>query len=98
MRPLVKPFLLGFVAFALVVSSAAVALGIVAEENGWESTRIALGPLELVAFERARGATSMSFGPGLAVLALVGGVLNALAAALVRRRAATSELGRSRTP
>lgn len=88
MRPLVTAFLLGLVAVGVAAGAAAVAAAIAADAGGWGGYRISLGPLLLTEFERDGADTAASFGPGLAVVATVGGVLNALGAALLLRRRA----------
>jgi hypothetical protein len=80
-------FVLGAVAVGLAASVAGFVLGVVAQSGGWESFRVALGPLLFLSFERVPGETSTTFGNGLSLLALAGGALNALGAALLRRRA-----------
>ena len=87
MRPLVIAFVLGAVAVGITVLVAALVLGIVAQSGGWESFRVALGPVPFFSFERVPGEASTTFGNGLFLLALAGGALNALGAALLRRRA-----------
>lgn len=82
MRALVTPFLLGTAAAGLLVSGAALALAAGAGGN----VHVALGPVSFVIVERSANVTSTSFGPGLMLAALAGGMLNALAAALLRRR------------
>lgn len=86
MRALVTAFLLGAAAAGFAAGAAAVAVVIVADAGGWAGFRAALGPLLLVEFERTGSATAASFGPGLAVAAIAGGLLNALGAALLRHR------------
>lgn len=86
MRALVTPFLLGCAAIGALLAVGALALGIVADANGWDSFRISVGPLNVLAFERSGDDTATAFGPGLAAIALAGGLLNAVAAAFLRRR------------
>lgn len=85
MRSLVKPFVLGFSAFATLALVLVLALGIVAEERGWASLRIAAGPLELLNLDRTGRASETTFGPGLVVVSLAGGLLNAAGALLLER-------------
>jgi hypothetical protein len=85
-RPLVIAFLLGAVAAGIVAGVAVVVVVIVADAAGWDSFRAAIGPLELVAFERRRMETQSTFGPGLGLIAFAGGALNASAAGVLRRR------------
>lgn len=86
MRPLVIPFLLGAAAVGFAAGAAVVAIVIVADAGGWESFRAALGPLLVVEFDRSATATATTFGPGIGVAALAGGVLNAVGAIFLRRR------------
>ena len=86
MRTVVIAFVLGAVALGTALSVAALVLGIVAQSGGWVSFRVALGPVLFLSFERLPGETSTTFGNGLLLLALAGGALNALGAALLQRR------------
>ena len=86
MRPVVIAFVLGAVAVGIAVSVAGLVLGVAAQSGGWESFRVALGPVLFLSFERMPGETSTTFGNGLLLLALAGGALNALGAALLSRR------------
>jgi hypothetical protein len=85
-RPVLTAFLLGAVAVGLVTGAAAAALVIVADAAGWNTFRAAIGPLELLTFERSGAVTASTLGPGLALPALAGGVLNAAAARFLVRR------------
>ena len=80
------PFLLGTAAVGTVVLAGALAVAVVADANGWEAFRVSVGPLTLLAFERAGAGTAATFGAALALVAAGGGFLNALAAAFLRRR------------
>ncbi len=86
MRPLVTAFLLGLLAFGIVGGAAVVAVAIVADAAGWHAYRVALGPLLVTDFERDGTRTAASFGPGLILIGLAGGILNVLGAALLVRR------------
>ena len=86
MRRLTLAFALGCAAFAIVVVIAAATVAIVADAAAWPAFRVAVGPLLLAEFERGPNVTSTTFGPGLALVPIVGGALNAGAAALVRLR------------
>lgn len=78
-------FGLGAAASALLAVAVALGLAALADAAGRESFGIALGGLELVAFERTSRGTATTFGPALVVLPLLGGALNAAGAALLRR-------------
>lgn len=86
MRRLVIAFALGTATIAvLTVVGALLAAGL-AEASGRRELRVALGPLVVVEFERTAHGSSTTFGPGLLVLPLLGGALNAAGAAILRRR------------
>ena len=72
---------------AIAASAAGFVLGIAAQSGGWHSFRVALGPVVFLSFERLPNGTSTTFGNGLPLLAFAGGALNAVGAALLRRRA-----------
>ena len=86
MRAVLIAFLLGAAAVGFAAGAAAVASVIVADAGGWDSFRIALGPLLVVEFDRSGTETEATFGAGIAVAAVGGGLLNAAGAALLRRR------------
>jgi hypothetical protein len=86
-RAVLIAFVLGAGAFAIAASAAGFVLGIVAQSDGWRSFRVGLGPVVFLSFERLPDGTSTTFGNGLLLIALAGGALNALGAALLRRRA-----------
>ena len=85
MRAHVTAFVLGAAAAGALALVVAVTASIIAEASGREALRVALLGVELVAFERAPNGSSTTFGPGLAVLALLGGLANAVGAAAIRR-------------
>lgn len=79
--------LLGFVAAAVALYGLALVVAVVAQAGAWRDFRIALGPVVLLAVRNDARAAETVFGPGLVLLALAAGALNALAAsALARRR------------
>ena len=86
MRALLIAFVLGCVSVGALATASALAVAVLAEANGWRDLRLAAGPLLFVAWERGEAATATTFGPGLVVLSLLGGALNAFGAALLRRR------------
>ena len=69
----------------LAYAAAAVAAAIV--QSGGGGLRVHLGPLVLVAVAQAEGTATTTFGPGLFVVGVLGGLANAAAAALLARRA-----------
>jgi hypothetical protein len=86
MRLALTAFLIGVGAIAAVLLVTALALGVVADAGGWRSFELSIGPLVVVEFMRSASSTATTFGPGVPALALVGGVLNAVAAAWLARR------------
>jgi hypothetical protein len=85
-RAVVIAFVLGTVAVWVALLVAGFALGIAAQSGGWASFRVGFGLATLLEFTREPAGTSTTFGPGLALAALLGGALNAAAAAWLRRR------------
>lgn len=85
MRPL-RAFLLGALAVGLLGYGAAAGVAVAAQAGAVRAMRVAIGPLVLVAVERAGATRATTFGAGILVLALAGGVVNAAAAALLDRR------------
>lgn len=77
--------LLGAAAAGVVTYACAAALAVTLATGG-ATARIALGPLLLVSVESAPKATSTTFGLGILAIALVGGVINALVAGILRWR------------
>lgn len=85
MRAALTAFALGAAATGLLVVAVALGLAALADAGGRETFALGLGGLDLVSFERTARGTATTFGPGLAVLPLLGGALNAGGAALLRR-------------
>jgi hypothetical protein len=81
-----KAFVLGTVVFAVLAYAAAVALALSATEGGWSALRIAVGPFLLVAVEQDGATTVTTFGTGIVLVGLLGGAVNAAAAAALARR------------
>lgn len=79
-------FALGAAATALLAVAVALGLAALADASGRETFAIGPDGLELVSFQRTARGTSTTFGPALAALPLLGGVLNAAGAALLRSR------------
>jgi hypothetical protein len=85
-RPLVTAFALGAAAAAAAALVLALAAAVLADASGRETFRLAPLGLELVSFRRAAAESSTTFGAGLALLPLVGGLANAAGAAVLRSR------------
>ncbi len=87
-----KAFVLGSMALAVLAYTLAAALAVIATEQEWGTLRVAVGPIALVVVERVDGATVTTFGIGIVVVGLIGGIANALAAfAIMRRRGARAD-------
>jgi hypothetical protein len=67
-------------AYALAATVAVLA------QSGGRTVDVRVGPLVLVAVQRVGTATATTFGSGLLAAAVLGGIVNALAAALLARR------------
>lgn len=86
MSTAVKAFLVGFVLFVVVGCAGALALGILADLNGWSSFRIGAGPVTAFEFERTAGTTSTTFGAGLLLFAALLAAAKAGGADVLQRR------------
>lgn len=86
MRPrAMKALALGAVACGVLAYAAAAAVAVVAQSGGY-TVDARVGPVLLVAVQRAGTVTETTFGTGLLVVALLGGAVNALAAMVLARR------------
>jgi hypothetical protein len=81
-----KAFLLGALAIG-VVAYALAAAAAVSAQAAHRTLEIGLGPVGIVSVNVQETRTSATFGPGLLLVALTGGVLNLGAATVIRRRA-----------
>ena len=81
-----KAFLLGTLAIGVVAYTAAAALA-VAAQAGDRSLDLALGPVAVLTVSDHAGVTTTTFGLGLLLIAVAGGLANLTLAALIRRRA-----------
>jgi hypothetical protein len=80
-----RAFVLGTIAVGVVAYAVVAALAVAAQAGG-RALELALGPLAVVSVTQGEAATVTTFGPGLVVLALVGGLANLALAWLLRRR------------
>lgn len=85
MRRLVIAFALGAATIAVLAVVGSLVVAALAEASERHELRLALGPLVLLEFERGAHGSSTTFGAGLIVLPLVGGLLNAAAAAILHK-------------
>jgi hypothetical protein len=84
-RLAVTAFLLGAAGIGAVALAATLVAVALADAGGRDALRVALGPLELASYRREPDGTVTAFGPGLLVVAVLGGVANAAAAVLLAR-------------
>ncbi len=82
---IVRAFVLGALAVGALVYVTAATVALAAGVGGQE-LHARLGPLVLVSVQSVGGSTSSTLGPGLVVIALVGGLANLGAAAILARR------------
>jgi hypothetical protein len=85
-RRLVIAFALGVAAIGVLAVVGALVVAALAEASERRELHVALGPLVVLEFERTAHGTSTTFGPGLIVLPLLGGLLNAAGAAILHTR------------
>ena len=82
-----KAFALGLVAFGVLAYGAAATIAFLALGGDVGPLRVGAGPLLLVEVERGpAGSSATTFGAGLLAVAVLGGVVNASAAAVLERR------------
>lgn len=80
-----RAVVLGAAAVGLVAYACAAAAAVIVQVGG-STLDVRLGPVTLVAVERAGTGVATTFGSGLLVVALLGGIVNALLAVLLARR------------
>jgi hypothetical protein len=85
-RAVVIAFALGAGAFVIAIVAAGMAVGVLAPTAGWAGFRVGIGPFTVLELTRDSETTSTTFGSGILAAAILGGALNALAAAWLRRR------------
>ena len=82
-----KAFALGAVAVGVLAYVGISAVAVAAQASG-RSLAVGLGPLVVVSVEHEASAAVTTIGSGLIVIAILGGLVNAGAARLIRRQAA----------
>ena len=83
-----KPFVLGLLALGIVGYAMAAALAVAAQAGG-STIDVGVGPLLIVSVTHDGATLVTTFGPGIPVIALVGGLANLAASQLLRHRAAS---------
>jgi hypothetical protein len=81
-----KAFALGTVAVAVLAGAALAVMSAVAASGSGPDLELSLGPLLLLSVERVGDTTESAIGPGIGVVALLGGCLNTGALMLLVRR------------
>lgn len=81
-----RAFTLGAIAIGVLAYAGTAALAVAAQAAG-RSLAVGVGPLVVVSVERDASAAATTFGPGLVLIAIIGGLVNVGAAHLLRRRA-----------
>jgi hypothetical protein len=79
LRVAAASFVFGFLAVGLALFCSAFGLAVIADIRGWGSFNIGDGLLAILSYERTPDGTETVIGPGTVVLALLAGVLNAVA-------------------
>lgn len=82
---LLRAFLLGAAAAGALAYAAATTLALAVAASGG-AVSISAGPIAVVAVEQTTDGNATTLGPGLVLVALAGGVVNAVAAAVLVRR------------
>lgn len=86
MRMVAASFVFGFIAVGLLLLCFAFGLAIIADVRGWESFSIGGGLLTIFSYERTPDGTETVIGTGTITLALLAGLLNAVAGTVLWSR------------
>jgi hypothetical protein len=87
LRMVAVSFVFGFLTVGLLLLCFAFGLAIIADARGWESFSIGSGLLTIFSYERTSEGTETVIGTGTITLALLAGVLNAIAGTILLSRA-----------
>jgi hypothetical protein len=87
LRVAAASFVFGFLAVGLALFCSAFGLAVIADIRGWGSFSIGEGLLAILNYERTPDGTETVIGPGTVMLALLAGVLNAVAGTMLWSRA-----------
>jgi hypothetical protein len=87
LRVAAASFVFGFLAVGLALFCSAFGLAVIADIRGWGSFSLGDGLLAILSYERTPDGTETVIGPGTVVLALLAGVLNAVAGTMLWSRA-----------
>ena len=86
LRVAAASFVFGFLAVGLALFCSAFGLAVIADIRGWGSLSIGEGLLAILTYERTPDGTQTVIGPGTVMLALLAGVLNAVAGTMLWSR------------
>ena len=86
MRIVAVSFVFGFLVVGLLLLCFAFGLAVIADARGWESFSIGSGLLTIFSYERTSEGTETVIGSGTITLALLAGVLNAVAGTVLWSR------------
>src|SRR5215212_3731968 len=86
LRVAAASFVFGFLAVGLLLISSAFGLAIIADVRGWDSFNVGSGVLTIISYRRVPDGTQTVIGAGTIMLALLAGVLNAVAGAVLWAR------------
>ena len=82
MRIFAVSFVLGFLAIGLLLLCSAFGLAIIAEVRGWGSFSIDSGVFATLEYGRTPDGTETAIGPGIIIISLLAGTMNAMAGAI----------------
>jgi hypothetical protein len=82
---ILKAFLVGAATIFLVLVIVLIAFAPIAHAAGLGDMRLSAGPILIYEYTRSAAGFASSLGPGIVLVALLGGLLNAIVARLIRR-------------
>jgi hypothetical protein len=85
MNVIIKALLVGAGTVFLVLVIVLIAFAPIAHAAGLGDVRLSAGPILIYEYTRSANGFATSLGPGIVVVALLGGLLNAIVAGLIRR-------------
>jgi hypothetical protein len=86
LRMVAASFVFGFLVVGLLLLCFAFGLAIIADVRGWDSFGIGSGLLTIFGYERTPEGTETVIGTGTIILALLAGILNAVAGTMLWSR------------
>lgn len=93
MRVAAAAFVFGFLAVGLLLSCTVFGIAVIADVRGWGSFVIGDGPLTILSYQRTSDGTETVIGAGTVALAVLAGVLNAVAGAVLWARTSSGRQG-----